>query len=163
MKQLLTILSLAFIITIGCAQDNPPFIETPETQSYSYKIVADGIDIPWGLAFITPEDFLVTEKSGTLYRVVNGIKTTVEGLPPIYTRGQGGLLDVALHPDFSNNNIIYITLSTDVEEDGLGGNTKRLPTQIKANIGVLVLYLIKKDICTFLLATEVTVMKIHKT
>ena len=123
MKQLLTILSLAFITTNGCAQDKPPFIETPETQSYSYKIVADGIDIPWGLAFITPEDFLVTEKSGTLYRVVNGIKTTVEGLPPIYTRGQGGLLDVALHPDFSNNNIIYITLSTDVEEDGLGGNT----------------------------------------
>ena len=65
MKQFLTALSLALFTTVGCAQDNPPFIETPETLSYTYEIVAEGIDIPWGLAFITPEDFLVTEKSGT--------------------------------------------------------------------------------------------------
>ena len=114
---------LFFTLYLSCAQDNPPFIESPSEINYSYETVVDGIDIPWGMAFISESDFLATEISGTLYRVVNGKKIVVEGLPELYVRGQGGLLDVALHPDYINNNIIYMTISSNTEGDSEGGNT----------------------------------------
>ena len=92
-------------------------------MNYSYEIVIDGIDIPWGMAFINQDELLVTEQAGTLYYVKNGEKKEVAGLPPVYFRGQGGLLDVALHPDFSKNKIIYLTLGANTESDNKGGNT----------------------------------------
>ena len=112
-----------FAFYVGCAQDNPPFIENPSEINYTFETIVDGIDIPWGLDFITENDFLVTEKSGILYRVVNGEKTAVSGIPDLYVRGQGGLLDIALHPEFKLNSIIYITLSTNIGGDDKGGNT----------------------------------------
>ena len=72
--------------------------------------------------FISENDFLATEKKGVLYRVVNGVKKEVSGLPKIYVRGQGGLLDVAIHPDFKSNGIIYFTAAINIEGDN-GGNT----------------------------------------
>jgi glucose/arabinose dehydrogenase len=120
-------------IHYGCAQDNPPLIETPSEVNYSYETVVDGIDIPWGLAFITETDFLVTEKSGTLYRVVNGDKRAIAGVPEIYVRGQGGLLDIALHPEFSSNNIVYMTLSANTEGDKNGGNTSLYSAKLNGN------------------------------
>ena len=92
-------------------------------MNYSYEIVIDGIDIPWGMAFINQDELLVTEQAGTLYYVKSGEKKEVAGLPPVYFRGQGGLLDVALHPDFSKNKIIYLTLGANTESDNKGGNT----------------------------------------
>ena len=106
-KNISHVFLLFFIIQIGCAQENPPIIQIPEVMNYSYEIVIDGIDIPWGMAFINQDELLVTEQAGTLYYVKNGEKKEVAGLPPVYFRGQGGLLDVALHPDFSKNKIIY--------------------------------------------------------
>ena len=93
----------------------------------------DGIDIPWGLVFITEKDFLVTEKSGILYRVVDGEKTAVTGIPDVYVRGQGGLLDIALHPDFASNSVVYITLSTANGGDEKGGNTSLYSAKLNGN------------------------------
>ena len=122
-KNISHVFLLFFIIQIGCAQENPPIIQIPEVMNYSYEIVIDGIDIPWGMAFINQDELLVTEQAGTLYYVKNGEKKEVNGLPPVYFRGQGGLLDVALHPDFSKNKIIYLTLGANTEGDNKGGNT----------------------------------------
>ena len=118
---------------IGCAQDNPPFIETPTEINYTYEIIVDGIDIPWGLVFITEKDFLVTEKSGILYRVVDGEKTAVTGIPEVYVRGQGGLLDIALHPEFATNSVVYMTLSTANGGDEKGGNTSLYSAKLNGN------------------------------
>ena len=107
-KNISNVFLLLFIIQFGCAQENPPMIQTPEVINYSYKIVVDGIDIPWGMAFINKDELLITEQAGTLYYVKNGEKKEVTGLPPVYFRGQGGLLDIALHPNFSKNKIISI-------------------------------------------------------
>lgn len=119
-----TFFSLIFSVTFlsSCAQENTPKITTPANPNYSYETVVSGIDIPWGMAFITANDFLVTEKSGELYLVSAGTKTAVTGLPDIYVRGQGGLLDVALHPEFTTNNTLYFTAGTNIEGDS-GGNT----------------------------------------
>jgi len=107
---------------LGCAQENPPKIEISETQNYDYEAVVAGINIPWGMAFLSKDEMLVTEKAGTLYHVKNGEKEVISGLPEVYVRGQGGLMDVALHPDFKNNKIIYLTMGSTLGGGG-GGNT----------------------------------------
>jgi glucose/arabinose dehydrogenase len=122
MKRFLPLLLCNLIFTIGCAQENTPAIETPTTINYTYETIVDNINIPWGMAFISNNELLVTENSGILYHILDGVKTSVEGLPEIYARGQGGLLDVALHPDFTDNKIIYMTLAATLEGDA-GGNT----------------------------------------
>ena len=107
------------------SQPPPSPTEPPESDSevaYTHELVIDGIDIPWGIAFIDEDNFLVTEKQGTLYHVTEGNKVIISGLPNVYFRGQGGLLDVALHPDYQNNQTIYLTLSYSKDEM-LGGNT----------------------------------------
>ena len=111
-----------FSLTSCISQENPPEVKTPDQTKFITETVVDGIDIPWGMDFISENEILVTEKKGTLYRVTNGEKAEVSGLPEIYKRGQGGLLDVALHPDYKNNKIIYFTAGVHIEGDE-GGNT----------------------------------------
>ena len=101
--------------TFSCnAQENTPKISTPARIDYSYEIIVDGLDIPWGMSFIDENDLLVTEKNGILYRVKDGIKKKIRGLPPVYLRGQGGLLDIAVSPNYKNREI-YFTMSSEVD------------------------------------------------
>ena len=59
----------------------PPFIETPLKNEYTYETIIDGIDVPWGMAFISKNELLVTEISGILFLIKNGKKNEVTGLP----------------------------------------------------------------------------------
>ena len=118
----LILINSIFYITSCISQENPPMIETPDQSKYTTELIVDGIDIPWGMDFINEEELLVTDKKGTLYHVLNGVKTEVSGLPKIYVRGQGGLLDVALHPNFKSNGLVYLAISVNIEGDE-GGNT----------------------------------------
>ncbi|MGB2165151.1 MAG: PQQ-dependent sugar dehydrogenase, partial [Flavobacteriaceae bacterium] len=111
-----------FSLTSCISQENPPEVKTPDQSEFTTETVVEGIDIPWGMDFISENEILVTEKKGILYRVSNGKKTEVSGLPEIYQRGQGGLMDVALHPDFKSNKIIYFTTGVHLEGEK-GGNT----------------------------------------
>ena len=121
-----------FCIISCISQENPPEIKTPEQSKFTTETIVDGIDIPWGMDFISENEILVTEKKGILYRVSNGKKAEVSGLPKIYQRGQGGLMDVALHPDFENNKIIYFTTGAHVEGEE-GGNTTLYCAELNDN------------------------------
>lgn len=123
--------SLTLLLVTACdAQDHGPKISTANTIDYSYEIVADGIDIPWGLSLHSANDFLVTEKAGTLYHVLNGEKTVIKGLPPVYVRGQGGLLDVAHSPNYEEDGLIFFTTSSPLGEEK-GGHTALYSAQLK--------------------------------
>src|SRR5690606_3391226 len=92
-----------------------------ERTSFTVEKVAEGLKNPWGMTFLPDGDMLVTERSGTL-RVVaaNGtLGAPLKGLPEIAARGQGGLLDVTLDPDFAENQLVYISYS----EPGKGGTS----------------------------------------
>jgi glucose/arabinose dehydrogenase len=128
----LTLAVLVISFSSCISQENPPLIETPEQTKYGTETIVDGIEVPWGMTFLSEKELLVTEKKGVLYRVSNGNKTEVGGLPEIYKRGQGGLLDVAVHPDFKSNNLIYMTLSSHIEADK-GGNTALYQAKLNAN------------------------------
>ena len=76
------------------------------------KNFAADFEIPWGMAFLPDTSMLVTDLSGSLYRVYqDGDKDAIEGMPNVYYKGQGGLLDVEVHPDFFENNYIYVSYS----------------------------------------------------
>ena len=83
--------------------------------------VADGLEHPWGLAFLPDGRMLVSERPGRL-RIVAAdgqLSAPVSGVPRVRARGQGGLLDVALHPRFSENRLVYLGFS----EPGSGGSS----------------------------------------
>jgi glucose/arabinose dehydrogenase len=84
-----------------------------------------GLASPWSLAFLPNGDMLVTEKVGRLRIVRNGIldPQPISGVPQVLAMGQGGLLDVALHPLFAENRMLYLTYSKAGEQ----GNTTSWP------------------------------------
>jgi len=91
------------------------------TKAGTIKVetVATGLSHPWGLAFLPDGRMLVTERSGTLRLVSKDGKLSppLSGVPKVVVAGQGGLLDVAIHPDFKSNSLVYLTYS----EPGEGG------------------------------------------
>ncbi|WP_310559910.1 PQQ-dependent sugar dehydrogenase [Flavobacterium sp.] len=101
-----------------------------EVKNYTIETVVSDIEIPWGMVWLPDGSMLVTEKSGVLYHVKNGTKTEVKNVPKVYNRGQGGLLDIALHPDYAKNGWIYITYAAE-EGEGDGGNTKLIRAKLQ--------------------------------
>jgi glucose/arabinose dehydrogenase len=81
--------------------------------------VAGGLDHPWGLAFLPDGRLLVTERPGRLRLVApgGGLSEPLAGVPEVYARGQGGLLDIGLDPDFANTRLVYLSYA----EPGRGG------------------------------------------
>jgi glucose/arabinose dehydrogenase len=95
-----------------------------KTKLHDYRIetlVSEGLENPWAIAFLPDGRKLVTEKSGRL-RIVSADgkldPVAIEGLPEVIEHGQGGLLEVALHPDYSKNGWVYLGLSDGTRGDG---------------------------------------------
>jgi len=91
-----------------------------EELDFYVQTVVEGLDIPWGMAFLPNGSMLITERDGTL-RLVNDGDLVVEpvgGVPEVFARNQGGLLDITLHPDYEENGWIYISYSK--PDDGTG-------------------------------------------
>lgn len=87
-------------------------IYSSDQHDFKLTEITDGLERPWGLAFLPNGDFLVTERVGRLRIVKSGklIEQEITGLPKnIFAKGQGGLLDVVIHPDFKANGLIYIS------------------------------------------------------
>jgi len=83
-----------------------------EVQKFLIDTVVTGLEVPWGLAFLPDGHLLISERKGTLHTFSHGVLSApIEGLPPIMAGGQGGLLDLALHPDYDENGWIYISYS----------------------------------------------------
>ncbi len=98
--------------------------ENYQSQAGSIAVVtvAEGLEQPWGLAFLPDGRMLVTEKEGRLRLVApdGALSEPLAGVPEVYDSGQGGLLDVALDPDFAANQLVYLSFS---EPGGEGGGT----------------------------------------
>ena len=91
-KNILTLLISFFVLQVGCAQENTPMIETPETTNYTYEIVVDGVDIPWGMAFISSNELLVTEKSGIYITLKRELSLKLVAYPRFMSEVKGDYL-----------------------------------------------------------------------
>jgi glucose/arabinose dehydrogenase len=93
---------------------------TASAQALKPVVVAKGLEHPWGLAFLPGGRMLVTERPGRM-RIIERdgtLNPPLAGLPPVVAAGQGGLLDVVLHPQFASNRLVYWSYS----EAGDGGS-----------------------------------------
>ncbi|MGB6153019.1 MAG: PQQ-dependent sugar dehydrogenase [Pricia sp.] len=128
------LLALLFVVmfNLSCAQDAENEVSVPENTPFSAELLIDEIQTPWGMAFLPDGSMLVTEISGDLIHFKNGQKTMISNVPEVFRRGQGGLLDVALHPDYENTGWIYISYASDKGDDK-GGNTALMRAKLKEN------------------------------
>ena len=106
----------AIVSTLGWSGTaNADTVERTERHAVSVRILTRGLDHPWSLAFLPDGRMLVTERAGRLrYVAADGTldPTPISGLPEaLAARGQGGLHDVALHPRFSQNRLVYVAYS----------------------------------------------------
>ena len=87
--------------------------ESAKHRFHLVKVV-DGLEHPWGLTFLPDGRMLVTERPGRLRIVADGwlVPEPVTGVPEVWDDGQGGLLDVALHPGFAENGLIYLSYAS---------------------------------------------------
>ena len=122
-----------FIITHNLqAQLTIPQTEVLVNSYYNYEVVVSDLRNPWGMVFLKDGSILISEKSGVLMHVQNGVKNRVSNLPEIAVIGQGGLLDIELHPDYLKNGWIYFSYSSQ-EGNGSGGNTAIMRAKLDHN------------------------------
>ena len=82
-------------------------------KEYKFETLAEGLSFPWGVAFLSNDEILVTEKTGKLRVIKNGnlLEESISGVPDSLFKGQGGLEGIVLHPDFENNKYLYLAFS----------------------------------------------------
>ena len=120
MRSILTCTVLVPLVA-GCSVDarqNASAAQQPAKLPFQVQVVAD-FESPWAMTFLPDGRMLITEKAGTLYVVsADGQqRTRVDGIPTVSSEGQGGLMDVVLHPAFAQNRLVYFSYS----EAGPGG------------------------------------------
>jgi len=110
------------MLTTSCAQNRDNGINLPKTNEFTLEEVVSDIQNPWGMAFLPDGGILITEKTGKLLLYKDKNTTEINNIPDVYVRGQGGFLDVELHPNFKENGWVYFSYSS---SDGgeKGGNT----------------------------------------
>lgn len=94
-----------------------------QSEKATYRVVrmAEGLENPWALALLPDGRLLVTERPGRLRIVENGSlqPNPLAGVPEVWARGQGGLFDLALHPDFAANRLLYFSYAAPVGNGAL--------------------------------------------
>jgi glucose/arabinose dehydrogenase len=116
----------------------PPTPDVLETMDYEMKIetVADGLEIPWAIDFIDKNTVLITERPGRLRIVANGVlqPEAVRNTPEVLHEGQGGLLDVAVDPEYEENGWIYLAYSHVLNDVSTGSRPPAMTRIVRGKI-----------------------------
>ena len=109
----LALTAAGFFLFVAIPLSGQPPLLRSAFHDYRVVTVADGLEHPWSIAFLPGGDMLVTERPGRLRIVRQGtlLADPVPGVPEVFAEGQGGLLDVVLHPDFASNRLLYLSFS----------------------------------------------------
>ena len=115
----LGLVAAAALCAAGSAGAQPP---GPPGEAFKVATFVEGLRNPWSMVWLPNGDMLVTERGGTLRIVRDGklVPTPVPGVPAVRAQGQGGLQEVALHPNFVQNRLIYLSYSKPNEDGKLG-------------------------------------------
>lgn len=118
--RLAALIALGLIAALAAAWTGRRLMQRYYTHGLRIVTVASGLDTPWALAFLPDGRMLVTERPGRMRIIERSghVGPPLQGLPPVWARGEGGLLDVKLDPHFADNHRIYWSFS---EPDPAGG------------------------------------------
>jgi glucose/arabinose dehydrogenase len=115
LRHFIVVAVFAIALLLGFVFVDPLDLFLGRTEEYKLRVVhvAAGLEYPWGLAFLPSGDMLVTERPGRLQIIRSGKSEPelVPGAPTVIDRAQAGLMDIALHPRFSENGIIFLCYS----------------------------------------------------
>ncbi|MCK9276092.1 MAG: PQQ-dependent sugar dehydrogenase [Syntrophales bacterium] len=112
LKHIFTILSLWIFTEPAITLAQTEAMQTVKGVGIKVEALVSGLNHPWGMAFLSDGRMLITERNtGNLYVLGTDhtLSAPLEGVPEVWAHGQGGLMDVALDPDFSNNQYIYLS------------------------------------------------------
>lgn len=117
----------------GLVVDDGAVVVGNQAQAFEIIALADNLEFPWGFDFLPDSRVLITEKPGRLriLDTASGQHVMLEGVPEVYHKGQGGLLDVLVHPEFADNGLIY--LSAAVAIDAQNNTTRVLRYRLEGN------------------------------
>ncbi|HUH48152.1 MAG TPA: PQQ-dependent sugar dehydrogenase [Arenibacter sp.] len=133
MKNSIRLLILSFLaLGYSCAEKTDNEINTPANITVIPELIIDELPIPWGMAFLPDGSMLITEKAGRLIHFKEGTRTVINNSPTVYNMGQGGLLDIVLHPDYNNNGWIYMSYASP-EGNQKGGHTAIMRAKLQGN------------------------------
>ena len=118
-QSIVFIVSLLFLLPPLKAQ-NSHFQFESEGMKLKLEQVTSGLNIPWGMVFLSPTKIILTEREGQilLFNLVTKRKTPLKNIPTVMAEGQGGLLDVALPPNYKTTGWIYFTYVKDIDGEG---------------------------------------------
>ena len=124
-KKIIILLSLTLFILTSCEKENEEVEEVDLTgvPQLNMKTILSDYEIIWGMDFIPNGDLIFGEKRGKLYRKNNETVTAITGFPEVLSAGQGGLLDIRVHPDYSKNGWVYACYA---ESNPAGGGQLKL-------------------------------------
>ena len=105
-----------------------------EKQKFVIDTVVAGLDVPWGMEFLPGGDMLISERAGILYRYSGGKLHVITGLPDIMAKGQGGLMDLLLHPDYEKNGWLYLSYSQPSANNPKIGCTAIMRARLSGNM-----------------------------
>mgnify|MGYP006217241417 CR=1 FL=1 len=102
-KNLLIILMSGIMLSPACADIQDPDSTEQAQVDFDVEVVTDKLSNPWGMAWLPDGRMLVTERAGDIRIVQDGklLADKVQGFPEVYAQGQGGLMDIKLHPDYA--------------------------------------------------------------
>ncbi len=134
-KALILFLSLMLLASCEQAASQVSGDRYPSQQeNFKLEKITGELVHPWSVAFLKGGDYLVTERRGKLWRVLpTGQKFEITGMPKVYETGQGGLLDIALEPNFENGGWLYFSYSATAPNDKSIANTE--VARAKLNLG----------------------------
>jgi glucose/arabinose dehydrogenase len=111
--------------------------KTVETERNTVRVttLAEGFTHPWGMTFLPDNNLLVTERAGSLYWVKadGSARTKITGTPDVVAQGQGGLLDVAIDPDFEQNSWVYFSYSEPAQDSSKSNSTAVMRAKLNNN------------------------------
>lgn len=133
-KSLFKILVVSFLSTsafsINAAGKAVP--SSNKGDNYQLELVTKDISIPWGMIWLSDNELLVTDRAGEMRLIKDGklLEKAIGGVPKVHARSQGGLLDVEIDPNYSENGWIYFSYSG-YEGEGGGTNTSIMRARLK--------------------------------
>ena len=129
-KIIYLIISVLFLGATCLEKDT--FINDPESVDYNIEKIYSNEKIIWSFEFIDEKTIIFTEKKGKMYLLIDGGIQEIEGVPEIYFMGQGGLMDIELHPKFNENNMIFLSFA-ESSNNSEGGNTAIMSAVLDQN------------------------------
>ena len=102
----------ATLLASGCTlafAKSDTFSAAELEQKYQLELITDKVEIPWAIEQLPDYSLLITDRQGKLLRWHKGFIYTITGVPAVHAKGQGGLLDVVLHPNFKHNKRLYLS------------------------------------------------------